>query len=226
MRTHRKQIALFLFLLSCIACIGFVVFSVFIKKDHSAVARFDFDTTVRVQNHVALRWDNLLSLLSMLGSFEVIFIILVIVLILRRSLAAIVSIALFGFGHIVEIFGKTFVNHPGPPFLFHRTHLPFYLPSGYVNPGSSYPSGHSFRTIFLLLIIAGIVWLNRSTSWVTRIIVSLFCIGFSALMVFTRVSLGEHWTSDVVGGALLGLWLGSFSLIFFLRRAKQAKKQQ
>jgi membrane-associated phospholipid phosphatase len=42
-------------------------------------------------------------------------------------------------------------------------------------------------------------------------------------MMISRVSLGEHWTSDVLGGGILGLAAGVFTLIFFERDFSTSK---
>jgi len=39
-------------------------------------------------------------------------------------------------------------------------------------------------------------------------------VAFNGVMLMSRVSLGEHWTSDVVGGAILGTSAAFFSFLF------------
>ncbi|OGW86141.1 MAG: hypothetical protein A3A81_05105 [Omnitrophica bacterium RIFCSPLOWO2_01_FULL_45_10b] len=86
----------------------------------------------------------------------------------------------------------------------------------------SFPSGHTFRGIFLL----GIWWQRLNQKYVpaagnipiqkTIILALVFGIGIS------RIYLGDHWLSDVAGGALLamiGLQLTSQSLHHELRPA-------
>lgn len=218
-----SKITHLLFLLSCFAFIGFVIFTIIIKHNAPIIAQLDFNTTVRLQGHISKRFDDILSMYSLLGSFEVLVIVLIISSIIHKQLLAFVSVIFFGFGHLVEVVGKFFFTHPGPPFLFHRTHLPFYFPSSYVNPGSSYPSGHSYRTMFLFWLFAGLIWLKTKYSVPKKIILISFLSLFSIGMFFTRISLGEHWTSDVVGGILLGTWLGLSSLILFLSPAEKQK---
>ena len=47
-----------------------------------------------------------------------------------------------------------------------------------------------------------------------KIFINAFLIVFNIAMLVSRISLGEHWTTDVIGGALLGLSSGIFALIF------------
>lgn len=70
-------------------------------------------------------------------------------------------------------------------------------------PTASFPSGHIVRTLVALGVAATLVLPSRLRRWV---------VGAAALFMLVlglaRVASGEHWTSDVIGGYLLGgLWL-------------------
>lgn len=208
LKSHMTRI-----LIGAILLISFYAFSFLVKED--VFTRFDFDMTVKIQSHVPIRLDPYLSWFSLFGSFEVtlgILITLAIARFIKRRFLSILVIPAFGVLHIVEIIGKAFLDHPVTPFMFHRYALDFFFPSTYVQPGGSYPSGHAMRTAFVSILLIYLV--NRSKlSKNLRRLISLGIIAFYLIMIVSRVSLGEHWTTDVIGGSLLGAAFAFFSLI-------------
>jgi undecaprenyl-diphosphatase len=216
---------LFLFISAIVVFVIFIGFSYLVHKNH--FTHFDFDMTVRLQDHMPRRFDGIFSDFSILGNAEVMSVLLAIVVIMlfirKKFMAGISAVALFVGFHLIEIYGKTFVSHPPPPQFLLRTQYPFQFPEFTVRLESSYPSGHSGRTLLLSTIL--IVWIvsTKKFSLLTKSILCGAIVLFDIIMLISRVYLGEHWSSDVIGGTMLGMAFGLFTSIFVQSKIKKTK---
>lgn len=209
-----------LFLLAATFAALFTYFSYTIAKEKWQTV--DFDTMVKLQDHISRRFDGVFSYFSLLASVEVTVgfcLVLAFLSVLRRQWLAILGWLLIIPASFGEIFGKLVLFHPGPPVFFHRSLLPTSLPSFYVHTDFSYPSGHMARTVFIVTIFA-LMAVFSSKNILPRFTILCLLLLLVFLMGLTRVYLGEHWLSDVVGGGLLGLAAGFFASILILRPKK------
>ncbi|PIV09601.1 hypothetical protein COS31_04790 [Candidatus Roizmanbacteria bacterium CG02_land_8_20_14_3_00_36_15] len=202
---------LFWIAVSFLFLISFAVFTFLVKED--VFNKIDFDITVRLQDNLPVKYDSFLSSFSLIGSFEILAGLIFLIALLRRKIISFLNLIPFIGAHVVELIGKAFVHHPGPPFMFFRYNLDFLFPSSYVQTGSSYPSGHSLRTVFVSIIFFYLIMKSKSKMPFKVFLIGLLVL-FNGVMLVSRVSLGEHWTSDVVGGVLLGASAAFFSFLF------------
>ncbi|MBI2039635.1 phosphatase PAP2 family protein [Candidatus Microgenomates bacterium] len=200
-----------LFLLSAFFIVLFTHFSYTVAKENWQ--RIDFDTTVKVQDHIPKKFDDNFSLLSLLGSVEVTVgfcLIMVALALIRLRWLAVVGWLIIIPASAAEVFGKLILYHPGPPLFFHRTTLATHLPSFYITTEFSYPSGHMTRIVFIATVVFLSFFFSR-INLLLKYTILLGILGLIFLMGLTRVSLGEHWLSDVLGGSLLGMAMGFFA---------------
>lgn len=101
-----------------------------------------------------------------------------------------------------EIYGKSVVHHPSPPFFMIKNPTTVF-PKYYINESFSYPSGHAARAVFIGFVLYSIVWIKK-----LKMCMLLGILGYILLVSVSRIYLGHHWLSDIIGGALLGSGFG------------------
>jgi len=196
----------------------FTIFSYSVAKE--VWQQIDFDITVKIQDRVSREHDELFSYFSFLGSAEVtvgIIAFLSLSSLIRRKILATLGWSLIVPATIVEVAGKLFIFHPSPPVLLQRSIIETHLPSFYIHTNFSYPSGHMTRTAFIVTVLTLLVIFSKRNS-ANKLILSGGLLSIIVLMAFTRVYLGEHWLSDVLGGGLLGISAGLFSAALIISK--------
>lgn len=114
----------------------------------------------------------------------------------RWSSAALVAVTGLGGGLLVRG-GKRLTDRDRPPVEDHLISV----------SNQAYPSGHSMGS-FVVVGIVLVVTLPRLRGHAQRVGVAVAAALFVLAVGMTRIYLGVHWTTDVVGGWCIGaLWL-------------------
>lgn len=113
----------------------------------------------------------------------------------RRQDAVLVALAMGGAA--VLTFGlKLAVHRPRPGAALR-------IPGGAVDHAWSFPSGHTLTTTVLMTLV--VLVLGPALARGRRVALVLVCALLALAVGASRLYLGYHWTSDVVGGLLIGL---------------------
>lgn len=114
----------------------------------------------------------------------------------RRGDAALVAVVAGGAGLLVRV-GKATVGRARPPAEFRLV----------TETNESFPSGHALASAAIIGVVL-VVFLPSIRSRTTRIAVGVGLGLFVVAIGLTRLYLGVHWATDVIGGWVTGLaWL-------------------
>lgn len=131
----------------------------------------------------------------------------------RRRLVAFLLTSTLG-GSIVNTIVKETINRPRPTFRD---------PAAIIfQEGKSFPSGHAMSSTIaygaLLLIFLPLIPKRRRPWAIAGVATLVFLVGFS------RLGLGVHYVSDVIGGFILGIaWLTASTAAFSLWRVDRGR---
>lgn len=147
-----------------------------------------------------MAWQNFFSIVAFLGQWQLVIVLSVLVIILfwhygKTNYILPLAMTLIG-GQLSSSILKRIFERPRPEW------------GAYAGRLDSFPSGHSVLVMILYGFLMYFIWKNVSHIFWRN---TLLIIGAIIILLvgFSRIYLGLHYFTDVLGGYILGaLWLG------------------
>ena len=168
--------------------------------ERSRMVRTDLAIAGWLERVSTERGESIFAMVSWLGAplLSILLVVAIIVLAYRRDWLRAGALASAGVG-------GTLLNY-GLKALFHRGR-PEYASEFIHHASYSFPSGHAMDSLVVYGFLAFLL-LERTTSTVRRRLIVTGAMVVIGAIGFSRMYLGVHYLSDVVGGFLAGMvWL-------------------
>ena len=182
-------------------------------RTHRGLVRYDSSVAQWATDHASASPTTILRLITQFGGAVLILPIAVVVALMESLRLR--SRAVWAF--LLLVVGGQFLVANTIKFLVHRARPTLDPLTGF--SGASFPSGHATAAAATYAAIALLLGTRRSVT--TRAIAAGSAVGIAIVIAGTRVLLGVHWLTDVIGGLVLGwAWFALCSLAFggrFLR---------
>jgi undecaprenyl-diphosphatase len=172
---------------------AFAVLSVLAAFGNGVLLRIDLPMQRAVEGHRVGWVTSAMKVITWLGSsplaWGVVGALALWALVTERRRTAIILVVAFGLTFAVKYPLKALIDRPRPDL------SPLVGASG-----SAFPSGHALTAFWLWMVLPFVLLRAgraRTSAWIASAAIVL-AVGFS------RIYLGEHWLTDVVGSFLLG----------------------
>jgi len=197
MNLKLKLVSIFLIGLVCAIGFGWIAMQV---GEHRLI-QFDTSIISFVQGFESPTLTTIFKFFTFIGSSLVVMILCVLIIIyLYKVLHHRSEIILF----IVVMFGSTALNVV-LKHLFHRARPTIHRLIQ--ETGYSFPSGHSMEAFALYGVLAYLLWRHISSS-LGKTLLIIFSVFMTLMIGISRIYLGVHYPSDVIGAYLVsGFWL-------------------
>ncbi len=195
-----------------------IVLSLAVVNNDNPLTRFDHQAVDTLHEHTTPTGIDLFKLITWWGSpgLRVISLIAIVYLIARTRWADFfTALAVIGGGELLNILLKDLFDRPRP--IWNRTIITADSPA--------FPSGHAMSSLLIYSFLVILLW-HLARNRPARVILVAAAVVLVGLIGFSRVYLGVHYPTDVLGGYAMGgawlslCWLGKIRAASF--RAKFA----
>ena len=213
LKTH----LLIAFIISLVCVVGFALTSLFIS-DHKIID-FDRDIIAAIQGLESPLLTKVMKFFTFIGSTPVVIVLIILLIIfLYKVLHHRLELILL----ISAIIGSAVLNQILKQ-VFHRIRPNFHRLidiSGY-----SFPSGHAMNAFTVYVIISFLLWRHIPSKWGRSLLICISTVMILAIGI-SRIYLGVHYPSDIIGGYLAsGFWLAVAIWFFQYYKEKRYNKK-
>lgn len=214
MNIHRRHVML---LVLSIISLGFIALSIIVAI--YPTLPIDIKLSREVQEHQNPTVDGFMYLISTPGYMpESVIMVAVtgLLFFLFKYKKAALFILLTSVAGLISTIVKALVNRPRPSKDFVRI--------VFETTQQSFPSGHMLFYVVFFGFLLLLMYQLENIPKVIKYIVGVISVFFIFAIPFSRIYLGAHWFTDVLGGFLLGLL--SLYLLSWLYLRKRANKEE
>lgn len=197
------------------AFIASIILSLIFFVHYFPTSSFDIYVTHEIQKLTIGNFTSLMKFISIFGSLVVVPLSVILTSLLffvtynRRESYFIFTTLI---ADLLNILVKMMISRPRPTLENAKLFLNFNQ--------SSFPSGHVVHYVVFFGFLLTVMSVNKKITLFWRIFIGIFSTFLILTISISRVYLGAHWATDVIGGYLFGFIYLGIILKFYLKDLK------